>query len=176
MGAARGDNRLILSVIILELLYYPFNAHGIKCTVTQSGGVTQYSIPEFNATNCEFWWTNSSDHVLANHMAKLDTLVVNNTNWRLKTNQCVEMISYVRSCTSEGIRMEANCTTSCRGNAENHGVKGPTHNLWIIPTFVSILVVLLVILLYCRYVPAEILHRRHRTPGPNAADEEPQHG
>ncbi|KAM8738455.1 uncharacterized protein AB9X84_020937 isoform 2-T6 [Acanthopagrus schlegelii] len=135
MGAARGDNRLILSVIILELLYYPFNAHGIKCTVTQSGGVTQYSIPEFNATNCEFWWTNSS-----------------------------------------GIRMEANCTTSCRGNAENHGVKGPTHNLWIIPTFVSILVVLLVILLYCRYVPAEILHRRHRTPGPNAADEEPQHG
>ncbi|GLD69630.1 uncharacterized protein AKAME5_002094400 [Lates japonicus] len=133
------------SLGFLQLL----NAQDIPCTVTQEAGCTVYRIPDFNATNCHYWWTNVTDFVLANHEKKIDGLVEINSNTTLTTYACSDQIKYTRDCISEGVQHKTTCFTNCSGNPDPLGQEFP-HTHWIAPLAAGVILVLVGIILWYR--------------------------
>ncbi|KAF3707980.1 hypothetical protein EXN66_Car001153 [Channa argus] len=87
------------------------STQAINCAVTQDAGGTCYSVTQFSGTDCYYSWTNGTGHVVANHAAKMEYLVVTQNISTLTTNRCLKEIHYIRDCISEGIRREVTCSS-----------------------------------------------------------------
>ncbi|XP_034041567.1 uncharacterized protein LOC117523984 [Thalassophryne amazonica] len=91
----------------------------LHCNVTQTNGGTLYSIPEFHASDCKYFWTNSTDHVLANNLEQLPGVVQQHTDHSLRTTGCINVITYTRDCVSEGVKKMASCFIDCAADSQN---------------------------------------------------------
>ncbi|XP_038593545.1 uncharacterized protein LOC119917331 [Micropterus salmoides] len=162
--------------------YFPrCSAQDLPCTITQDAGQTRYSVPQFKTTNCYYWWTNSTKHMLANHKGKSGEVVMK-SNWSLLISGCSESIHYERDCVSE-IPRKANCITNCSPSAVLQNGGGISRNHWVTVSFVTILLLLLVvgILLYsfknsiCRKMQKRFnAGVKVQNNPPNTAEEEEQ--
>ncbi|XP_034040884.1 uncharacterized protein LOC117523453 [Thalassophryne amazonica] len=133
----------------------------LPCNVTQTDGHTLYSIPEFHALDCEYFWANSTDHVLANKLEQLPDVVQEHTDHSLRTTDCINVIKYTRNCVSEGVQKMASCFTDCAADSQDLTVQPYMMNSTtaVIPTVSTrdgdltpvwiVLSVLLVLLVLC---------------------------
>lgn len=132
-------------------------AQDVPCTVTQDAGQTHYRVSDFIATNCHYWWTNSTNHTLANHDSKSKMVVMKNIR-TLLIEGCSEQINYLRDCISEGEPREANCITTCSGHVPQSGggislrPSGISYH-WVAVTVAVVIILLvgLVTYLCCMY-------------------------
>ncbi|KAF7659848.1 hypothetical protein LDENG_00291440 [Lucifuga dentata] len=101
-------------------LFWFSHAQEVICTVfSENAANTLYSIPYFEANSCEYWWLNSTRHVLATHLDEPHELVVLKNITTLHTSKCLNKVFYKRSCISENFEHMATCIVDCAVKMKN---------------------------------------------------------
>ncbi|XP_029688912.1 uncharacterized protein isoform X2 [Takifugu rubripes] len=136
----------------------------LQMTFSQKGGLFSYTISDRPAgADCDYSYSNATDHVIANNYDKEPSLVLNSSLDGLVTLKCIEHLFFKATC-DKGEFYSANVTVACedlRSNEDaakriNPVTKGNMHNSSSMPPSVTNgssdqTVLAVVLVMWCKY-------------------------
>ncbi|KAM9708322.1 uncharacterized protein ACNS7B_000684 [Menidia menidia] len=148
--------RNILKVAFLCFVVHYCKAEQLTCDISQDGPRSTYNIrdPPQQFEKCDYSWSNSTDHSLANDVNRTGGPVRSSSHNHLNSSQCLGNISLSKNCWYKNgsmVEFNANCIGHCKPEAApQEGNGDPPVLVIVVGLLVSAVVIFAIIILYRR--------------------------